>query len=308
MKPYYSIIVPVYNEEKNLPELYNQLTVALEILSKPWEIVFVNDGSIDASEQIIKKLVRQDKFVKAIFLSRNFGQQAAITAGLANSSGEIVAIMDADLQDPPEVMLKLFSQLDKGYEVAYGASVNRNDPLIRKFFFNLYYQLMQKFSSYPIPPNAGIFAAMRRNVATSILTMQEQNRFLPAMRAWVGFKQVGVPYEKPNRFAGKENQSFLKLFKMGFDALLSFSNFPLRWATILGIIVSFIAVILIINVLYQKFVTGAAILGWASTLISILFMGAVQLLTIGLIGEYLGRIYDEVKNRPYYIISKKEGF
>ncbi len=308
MKSYYSVLVPIYNEENNLPELYRRLIPVLSSLKEAYEIIFVDDGSLDESANVLEGLAKTDKGVKIITLSRNFGQQAAVTAGLENALGEIVITLDADLQDPPELLPQFIKKLQKGYDVVYGVSKGRHDPPLRKFFFNLYYQIMKKLSSYPIPQNAGIFAVMRQPIVASLMSMTEQNRFLPAMRSWVGFKQVGIPYEKPNRFAGKENQSFFKLFKMGFDALLSFSNFPLRWATILGLIISFIALIAIFDVLYQKFVTKAAIIGWSSTLISILFIGAVQLLTVGLIGEYLGRIYDEVKRRPYYIVSKKTGF
>lgn len=308
MKAYYSVVIPVYNEERNLPILYRDLRTVLTTFPREWEIIFVDDGSTDRSPEIIERLVADDKNVKAVFLSRNFGQQAAVTAGLHNCSGKIVGVMDADLQNPPKVLKELILKVEKGFHVAYGVSVLRHDKLLRKICFNLYYQVMAKLSSYPIPQNAGIFAVMDRLVVEAILSMKERNRFLPAMRAWVGFKQVGVVYEKPKRFDGKESQSLIKLFKMGFDALFSFSNFPLRMATILGLLISLVAFVLIVDVLYQKFITGAAIPGWASTLISILFMGAVQLLTIGLIGEYLGRIYDEVKSRPYYIISKRIGF
>lgn len=308
MTPHYSIVIPVYNEEKNLGELYLQLSRALESLSKPKELIFVNDGSQDHSLEILEKLAKNNKDVRILSLSRNFGQQAAVTAGLANASGEVVALMDADLQDPPETLLKLLQKVADGYDVAYGVSTKRHDPFIRKLLMNSYYWVMNWMASCQIPQGAGIFSALSRPAVEALLELPERNRFLPALRSWVGFKQIGVPFEKPKRFAGKESQSFLKLFRMGFDALLSFSYFPLRWATILGLIISVVALISILDVLYQKYIAGTAILGWSSTLISILFIGAVQLLTVGLIGEYLGRIYDEVKKRPYYLISKKTNF
>ncbi|MCL4390451.1 MAG: glycosyltransferase family 2 protein [Patescibacteria group bacterium] len=308
MKPYYSIVVPVYNEEKNLEELFLQLMAALRSLAKPWEIIFVNDGSRDQSLEMLTNFTRKDKTVRVVSLSRNFGQQAAVTAGLANSSGQVVALMDADLQDPPETLLKLLGKVDEGFDVAYAVSKKRHDPPLRKFLINNYYRVMNLAATYEIPPGAGIFSALSRRTVDTLLGLSERNRFLPALRSWVGFKQIAVPFEKPARFAGKESQSLAKLFKMGFDALFSFSYLPLRLATILGLLVSTVAFVSIVDVLYQKLVAGTAILGWASPLVATLFIGGVQLLILGIIGEYLGRIYDEVKHRPYYIIAEKIGF
>lgn len=308
MTPYYSVVIPVYNEEANLGELYRQLLAMLKIKDKTYEIIFINDGSKDKSLSILSALNKKDKQVKVVNLSRNFGQQAAVMAGLESAAGEIVATVDADLQDPPEVLSQMLDRVEEGYDVIYGISSSRRDPPVRKLMFNLYYFFMDRLSSFKLPKHAGIFAVMRRPVVATLLTLPERNRWIPALRAWVGFKQLGFSYQKPARFAGREAQSFSKLFKMGMDAIFSFSYVPLRLATYLGLAVSFFSFVVIIDVLYAKLVVGTAILGWASPLVSTLFIGGVQLLILGIIGEYLGRIYDEVKQRPTYVISQKIGF
>lgn len=303
-----SIVIPVYNEQENIPELYKRLVSVLTKITDSYEIIFSNDGSRDLTLKIVKDLTLKDKKVKLISLSRNFGQQAALSAGLELASGKYVVSMDADLQDPPELLPEFISKAKAGFDVVYAISEKRNDPPIRKFLFNSYYFVMDKFSSYKFPRQVGIFALMTRPVVNTLLEISERNRFVPALRYWVGFRQIGITYEKPKRFAGKETQSLSKLFKMGIDALFSFSYIPLRLATYLGLVVSFLAFLAIINVLYQKFVTNTAILGWSSPLVSTLFVGGVQLIMLGIIGEYLGRIYDEVKKRPYYVISEKINF
>ena len=302
------MVIPDFNEEVNIDELHRRLANVLEAGEKSYEIIVVNDGSKDSTLHKLVSLQKKDKHLKIINLSRNFGQQAALAAGLDASCGSVVATLDADLQDPPELLPNFFAKLDEGYDVVYGVSTKRNDPWIRKVLFEGYYQIMDRFSPVKFPRNVGIFAAMRRSVVEVLLSMQERNRFIPGLRSWIGFKQVGISYEKPKRFAGKEAQSLSKLFQMGFDSLFSFSYVPLRLATYLGLVVSFFAFLAILQVLYQKLVAGTAILGWASPLISTLFIGGVQLLILGILGEYLGRIYDEVKRRPYYVISEKIGF
>ncbi len=305
---YYSIVIPVYNEEGNLTELHRQLSAVLKDKNRPYEMIFVNDGSKDKSLSVLLELNGKDKKVKIINLSRNFGQQAAVMAGLEAAKGEVVVTTDADLQDPPEILGQMLEKINQGYDVVYGVSKVRRDPPLRKFLFGLYYFLMCKLSSVPMPRNAGIFAVMRRPVVEALLNLPERNRFIPALRVWVGFRQLGFEYEKPPRFAGKESQNFTKLMKMGFDAIFSFSYIPLRLATYVGFAVSIFAFLVILDVLYSKLVAGTAVLGWASPLVSTLFLGGIQLLILGIIGEYLGRIYDEVKQRPYYVVAQKVGF
>lgn len=308
MKIQHSVVVPVYNEENNLPELYRRLTAVLKSQNETYEIIFVDDGSVDRSPEILKNLAKLDKKIKIVSLSRNFGQQAAVTAGLENSSGEIVTTLDADLQDPPELLSSFWAKLTEDYDVVYGVSTTRNDPFLRKSLFEIYYRIMNRLSSYPLPKNVGIFAAMRRSVVTILLSINEQNRWLPALRSWVGFKQIGVSYEKLPRFAGSPPQTFRKLLKMGLDALFSFSYIPLRLATFLGLLVTIVAFFIGLDVVYQKYITHTAIVGWSGPILTIVIIGGAQLIILGIIGEYLGRIYDEVKRRPYYIISEKIGF
>lgn len=308
MKIQHSIVVPAYNEENNLPELYRRLKAVLKAQNEIYEIIFVNDGSTDRSLEILRNLAKADKKIKIVSLSRNFGQQAAVTAGLENSSGEIVTTLDADLQDPPEFLPNFWAKLTEGYDVAYGVSTTRNDPFFRKSLFEIYYRIMNRLSSYPLPKNVGIFAVMRRPVVTILLSINEQNRWLPALRSWVGFRQVGISYEKPSRFAGQPPQTFRKLLKMGLDALFSFSYIPLKLATFLGLLVTIVAFFIGLDVVYQKYITHTAIVGWSGPILTIVIIGGAQLIILGIIGEYLGRIYDEVKRRPYYIVSEKIGF
>lgn len=308
MKTKYSVVIPAYNEEKNLAELYRRLTSVLKSLDRPYEIIFVDDGSSDRSATILKSFVKKDKKIKAIFLSRNFGQQSAITAGLQSCSGEMVVTMDADLQDPPELLPEFIAKMSQGYDVVYGVSKVRKDPPLRKFLFSCYYKVMERLSSYPLPKNVGIFALMRQPVVATLLSIDEHNRWLPALRSWIGFKQTGLPYEKPPRFAGSPPQTFSKLFKMGLDALFSFSYLPLRLATVLGAGVTVMAFLIGLDVLYQKFIAHTAIIGWSGPMLSIIIIGGAQLVILGIVGEYIGRIYDEVKHRPHYIVSEKIGF
>lgn len=307
-RPVLSIAVPLFNEEKNVGELYRRLRVVLEKIGGTYEIVFANDGSTDGTLEKLLELRKKDKDVKIVSLSRNFGQQAAVTAALDHTSGEIVVTMDADLQDPPELLPRFLEKIHEGFDVVYGVSRTRNDPFLRKFLFKAYYRVMDRLSSFPLPENVGIFAVMRRPVVDTLLSISERNRFLPALRAWVGYKQVGIPYEKPARFAGKAPQTLSKLLRMGLDALFSFSYVPLRLATILGILVTGGAFLVALNVLYQKYIAHTAIVGWSGPMLSVVIIGGAQLVILGIVGEYLGRIYDEVKRRPYYIVSQKIGF
>lgn len=304
----YSIVVPIFNEAGNINELYRRVSKEMQKTGHDFEFIFVNDGSSDNSLEILEALNKTDKRVKTVSLSRNFGQQAAVSAGLENASGDIVATIDADLQDPPELLPAFFAKIDQGFDVVYGVSKTRKDPIIRKLLFNLYYLVMDRLSSYPLPKHVGIFAVMRRPVVETLLSVSEHNRWLPALRSWVGFKQTGIEYEKPKRFSGKPPQTFGKLFTMGLDALFSFSYIPLRLATFLGILVTILAFFIGLDVVYQKYFAHTAITGWSGPMLSIVIIGGAQLIILGIIGEYLGRIYDEVKRRPYYVVSGKVGF
>lgn len=303
-----SIAVPLYNEEQSVTELFRRLQIVLGGLNYRYEIVMVNDGSRDKTLTILEKLRTKDKRLKIVSLSRNFGREAAVTAGLDCTSGDMVVIMDGDLQDAPEFIPSLLTKLQEGFDVVYAKHEKRHDPTMRLALFKVFYFVLDRLSSFPIPTEVGTFSVLRRPVVNVLSGLTERNRYLSGLRAWVGFKQVGVYYEKQPRFAGKAPQTVGKLMKMGLDALFSFSYIPLRLATYLGLLVSAFAFLMILDVLYQKFFTQAAILGWASPLISTLFIGGVELLMLGIIGEYLARIYDEVKRRPYYVVAQKIGF
>ncbi len=303
-----SIAVPFYNEEKNIHEFFKRTIAVLSELKKSYEIVAVDDGSKDDTQEALLELQKKDKNIKIVSLSRNFGHEAAVTAALDNTSGDVVVLMDGDLQDAPEFIPTMLEKIDEGYDVVFAQHDKRKDPSSRKFLFKSFYYLMDKLSSYKFPLEVGAFSVMTRPVVDVLSQMTEQNRYVAGLRAWVGFKQTAVVYEKQARFAGTAPQTFTKLLKMGLDALFSFSYVPLRLATFLGLFVSLLAFLAIAYVLLQKLVFGTAILGWASPLVSTLFIGGVQLIILGIIGEYLARIYDEVKRRPYYVISKKTGF
>lgn len=303
-----SVAVPFYNEEKNISEFYERIKKVLESLKQSYEIVAVNDGSRDGTLEKLLDISKKDKAVKVVSLSRNFGLEAATTAALEHTSGEVVVLMDGDLQDAPEFIPTLLTKIEEGYDVVFAQHNKRKDPVFRQFLFSGFYAVMDLVSSYRLPLEAGHFSIMRRNVVEVLCQMGERNRYVAGLRSWVGFKQVAVDYEKQPRFAGKAPQTLPKLFKMGMDAMFSFSYVPLRVATYLGLVVSLVAFIAIADVLYAKFVAGTAILGWASPLVAILFIGGVELLILGIVGEYLARIYDEVKKRPYYVVAKKIGF
>lgn len=303
-----SVAIPLHNEESNIAELYRRLKAVLQSLNRTYEVVLVNDGSTDATLEGLEKIRTKDKTIKIVCLSRNFGHEAAVTAALDHTTGQIVVLMDGDLQDAPEFIPSLLSKIDQGYDIVYAVHKKRSDPPFRKFLIQGFYYVIDKVASYKLPIDVGAFSAMRRPVVDILSTFKEHNRYVAGLRSWVGFRQIGVEYEKQARFSGRPPQTFRKLFKMGMDALFSFSYFPLRLATLLGMVVSFVAFLGIIYVLYQKLVAGTAILGWSSPLIAILFIGGVELIILGIVGEYLGRIYDEVKRRPYYIVSEKRGF
>ncbi len=303
-----SVAVPFYNEEQNVEEFYRRVSVVLKDLGKSYEIVAVDDGSRDTTLAKLESIHERDKNVRVVSLSRNFGHEAAVTAALDNTSGETVVLMDGDLQDAPEFIPNLLAKLNEGYDVVLATHDKRRDPLLRMFLFRSFYLLMDRLASYKMPANVGAFSVMRRPVVDILVSLSERNRYVAGLRAWVGFRQTELVYEKQERFAGKPPQTFRKLLAMGFDALFSFSYVPLRAATIFGLLISLGAIAGILDVFYQKFISHTAILGWSGPMLSILIVGGGQLIILGIIGEYIGRIYDEVKHRPYYVVSQKIGF
>lgn len=305
-----SVVTPVYNEEDTLPEFYRRLTAVLQRCGDPYEIILVNDGSSDNSLNIMKEINNTDKRVKCVNLSRNFGHQTAITAGLDYASGDIVAIMDSDLQDPPEVLPELFQKQREGYDVVYAIRKNRKEGVFKKSAYTIFYRLLKKMANINIPLDSGDFCVINKKVLNTLKSIHERNRFLRGLRGWIGFKQIGMEYDRDKRFAGEAKYTFIKLLKLAFDGFLSFSYMPLRLASVLGLIVSGSSFIGILFIFYLRFFTAMTLTvpGWASVAVIILFLGGVQLVTIGIIGEYIGRVYDEVRQRPLYIVQDAIGF
>lgn len=298
-----SAVVPIFNEEGNIEILYDRLKTTFKKIDKNFEIVFVNDGSYDNSKKLLLKIAKKDKRVKIITFSRNFGHMSAINAGLVHSSGRKVAVMDADMQDPPNVIEKMYKKSLEGYDVVYGIKKKRKEGFIRKFLFKSFYKLLDKISSLSMPLDAGTFSILDRKIVDIIVDLPERNKYFSGLRAWAGFKQTGVVYERGKRYKGKE-ASLSRLFKLAMDGIVAFSFVPLKIASFLGFLFSAIAFVLIIVLFILKLFVNLGIVGWTSTISTILFIGGIQLITLGIIGEYLARIYDEVKRRPEYIIEE----
>lgn len=297
-------VVPVFNEEAILPELNRRLADTLGELPYEWRIIYVDDGSRDRTPDLLAGIAAEDSRVGVVHLSRNFGQQLAISAGLAMTRADAVVLLDGDLQDPPEVIPRLVEKWEEGYDVVYALKRERKEALPKRVLFNLFYRVLRRLSNVDIPADAGNFSMMDRSVVDVINTMPERDRYVSGLRAYVGGRQTGVEFERAARYAGQPRQSPLKLARMATDAFFAFSELPLRLATLMGFLVSGVAFLVLINVLYQKLVSGAAILGWASTMTSILFLGGIQLIAVGVIGEYIGRIYNEAKGRPAWVVGR----
>ncbi|MFN2139101.1 MAG: glycosyltransferase family 2 protein [Candidatus Promineifilaceae bacterium] len=311
MNPTISIVSPVYNEEEVLPELYRRVSAVMEKLGETWELVLVNDGSRDRSAEVIAELNARDSRVRGISFSRNFGFQIAATAGLDHARGDAVILTDADLQDPPEVYERMIARWREGYDVVYGIRTSREgETWFKLTTAKLFYRLIYSITSIDIPLDTGDFRLMDRRVVDAIGRMRERNRFLRGMVPWVGYKQTGVEYERDARFAGESKFSSVRqMLPFAVDAITSFSYFPLRMATYFGFAAATISGLLIVVViLLRLFGPEAPLLGQATTLTAVLFLGGVQLIFLGILGEYLGRIYDEVKARPLYLVDRQWGF
>lgn len=303
----YSIVIPVYNEEGAIRILYDRLTKVMDGISKDYEIIFVDDNSNDSSLDIMTELNRSDPRVKIIKFSRNFGHQPAITAGLCYARGDAVVMMDADLQDPPEVITKFVEKYREGYDVVYGKREKRNGESIFKLLTaSIFYRLINRLSSVDIPLDTGDFRLISRKVVDSLKSINEKNKFLRGLITWVGYRQIGVNYIRDSRYAGETKFTVRKMVRFAIDGISSFSNLPLKMAAIMGFVVSFISFLLVLGVFYFKLSHEPAP-GWASIMVAITFLGGVQLIAIGIIGEYLGRIFDEVKNRPLYLLDRTIG-
>lgn len=308
--PRYSIVVPIFNEEETIPELYRRMAAVLDKLDGTTELILVNDGSRDRSLVLLRELPARDPRVKVLSFSRNFGHQMAITAGIDYAAGDAVVVIDADLQDPPEVILDLAEAWKNGAELVYAQrSERKGETFFKKLTATFFYRLISSMTDLKIPVDTGDFRLMDRKVVEALKQVREHHRFMRGLSIWVGFKQVAVNYVRQERFAGSTKYPLNKMIRFATDGITSFSYVPLQLATTAGFIFAGLALIAIPVIVVLRYFAGNDFFGGqATTLISTLLLGGVQLIFLGIIGEYLGRIYDEVKKRPLYILSEKIGF
>jgi len=304
--PTFSIVAPNFNEAPTLREYYRRVRQVMDETGDSWELLLIDDGSTDGSTDIIRELEQEDSRVRPVIFARNFGHQIAVTAGLDFSRGSAVVIMDADLQDPPEVIPDLIAKWREGYEVVYAVRTEREgESWFKLTTASLFYRLIYRITDVDIPLDAGDFRLMDRKVVDVLNQMRERHRFLRGMSAWVGFRQVGVPYRRAARFAGETKYPLKKMLKFASDAITGFSFFPLQVATYLGFISAGLSILAIPIVAAIRLLgTEEPLLGQATTLIAVLFLGGVQLISLGILGEYIGRLYDEAKDRPLYIVRE----
>lgn len=301
----YSIVAPIYNESGNLPELYRRLSEVMEGNGEPWELILVDDGSTDGSTDQILQFAKKDMHVRPVIFARNFGHQVAITAGWDFARGGAVVIIDADLQDPPEVILELAKKWKEGYEVVYAVRSEREgESWFKKFTASLFYRIIYRITDVKIPVDTGDFRLMDRKVVDVLKRMPERHRFPRGMSAWVGFRQIGVDYKRAPRYAGVTKYPFRKMLRLALNAITSFSYFPLQVATFFGFFSAGLAILAIPVVVYLRMAGIPQFTGQATTLIAVLFLGGVQLISLGILGEYIGRLYDEAKGRPLYIVRR----
>lgn len=300
-----SVVVPLYNEELNIHEVYRRTIQVLESITPQHELIFVNDGSADNTLLEIRKYASMNKNLKYISFSRNFGHQSAIMAGISHASGNGIVIMDGDLQDPPELIKELYAKMKEGYHVVYAQRETRKgETFFKKITAKLFYRTLKSITSIDIPLDTGDFRIISKKVAQQLMVMQEKNKFLRGQIAWLGFKQTFVRYERQERQMGETKFTLKKMLQFAFDGITSFSNFPLQIATFLGFLFSVVSFLIILYALFSKFVLGHFVEGWTSLMVSTMFIGGVQLLCIGIIGEYISRIGNDVKKRPSFIIEE----
>lgn len=298
-----SAIIACYKDEQAIPIMHERLTKTFKELAIDYEIIFVNDGSPDNSENLLKKIVSKNPNVVAVNHSRNFSSQMAFTSGMDIATGDAIVFLDGDLQDPPEIIKKFYKKWAEGYDVVYGIRTKREAPLWMAFCYKLFYRIFHKMSYIQIPLDAGDFSLIDRKVVDVLKQFPERDRFLRGLRAWVGFKQTGIPYERPERKFGKSTNNFLKNFQWATKGILSFSYVPLQLMTLLSLLVFFIALIGIVVQIILRLVLPNTPFGITTVLIVILFIGAIQLLGMSVLGEYIGKIFEEVKHRPKYVVK-----
>lgn len=306
----YSLIIPIYNEEETIPELYRRVKAIMQSLDGMVELILVNDGSGDRSLPLIRELRDRDPSVCYLSLARNFGHQTAVTAGLNFARGQVIVVLDADLQDPPELIPQMIEQWRQGYQVVYAQRLKRKqEGWFKRFTAYTFYRLLKRLADVDIPADTGDFCLMDRQVVDVLNAMPERNRYIRGLRAWIGFRQTAVRFERDPRFAGEVKYTFRKSFSLALNSLIAFSRVPLRLATYIGLIAAVLALLMAFIVLYWRiYQPNSPVTGLATIAIAVFFLGSVQLLCIGILGEYIGRIYEEVKDRPLYTLGEVGGF
>jgi glycosyltransferase involved in cell wall biosynthesis len=300
-----SVIIPIFNEEENIRLLHERLCGVMQTIDSPFELIFVNDGSKDNSMALITLLANAHSNVKYIDFSRNFGHQIAVTAGLDVAKGDAVVIIDADLQDPPELIIEMYKKWQEGYEVVYAKRRERKgENFLKKFTAKMFYRILNKMTSFNIPLDTGDFRIIDRKIVDVLNSMPEQHKFLRGQISWAGFKQTYVEYDRDSRNAGETGYTYKKMIRFALDGITSFSDAPLKLASLMGFIVSGFAFLLILYALYSRFVSQDYVPGWTSLMLAVLFIGGIQLICIGMIGEYISRIANNIKNRPLYIVRE----
>ncbi len=305
-----SVVVPCYNEEEVLRETHRRLVETLEDPALPeFEIVYVDDGSRDATGMILQQIQAHDRRVRVVRFSRNFGHQIAVTAGIEHAAGDAVVLIDADLQDPPEVIREMVARWREGFDVAYGQRTDREGESAFKLkTAQAFYRLMNRLCDVKIPLDTGDFRLMDRKVVDALMAMPEHDRFVRGMVSWAGFRQVAVPYRRARRFAGTSKYPLFKMLRFAMDGITSFSQAPLKSAAYVGFAASTLAMLGIVYALLRRVFTDDWVAGWTMLFIAVLFIGGVQLITLGILGEYIGRIYGKVKRRPLYFVQERLGF
>jgi dolichol-phosphate mannosyltransferase len=303
-----SLVIPLFNEEEVFPQLIARLAALLETLKLQAEVILVDDGSFDQTPALIESACQANPAFRGVILSRNFGHQLAVTAGMMHARGNAVAILDGDLQDPPEVVAEFYAKLREGYDVVYAVRQDRKENIFKRAAYASFYRLMRHLATIPIPLDSGDFCLMSRRVVREINAMRERHRFVRGLRSWVGFRQVAHPYPRAARQAGKSKYSFAKLLKLAFDGIFTFSERPLQWSAQFGLLVAICSVLYALFIVAWRLVSHEAPSGFATLAVGLFFIGGVQLISIGILGEYIGRIHNEVKGRPLFVVDARYGF
>ncbi len=310
MSPKYSFIIPIYNEEETINEMYRRMSAVMDRMDGDVELILINDGSRDRSIHLLRDLHEQDSRVCYLSLARNFGHQIAVTAGLNFARGQVVVILDADLQDPPELIPDMVEKWKQGYQVVYAQRTQRRqEGWFKRFTAYSFYRLLKQLADVDIPTDTGDFCLLDRQVVEVLNAMPERNRYIRGLRSWIGFRQTAIRFERDPRFAGEVKYTFRKSLALAINGLVSFSTIPLRISTYVGLLAAIASILMALLVLYWRiFVPNSPLTGFTMVLMAIFFLGAVQLVSIGILGEYIGRIYEEVKGRPLYTLAEVGGF